>query len=412
LVEQEGMPNLLSNIPTDTLKVKRYSKLKGIINPYSWGTYFSNSLSQANVGISSRDLLSTTTINAGYSYDITEKTGNWVAGVSYQALFPIIDVQVTSGERELKTGVFGRDVKFKWNEAGLKAGLRVPLVLTRSKYFSEIEIGNSFGLTKTSSFSNEISENGNVISTGTSRFVPANDSLFFGFNDRVGNGQLRYNQILLSFTNSLKTSRRDFNPQYAQFLVFENYATPYGGDFQGSLTAIRSSLYFPSLLRLFAPNHFKHHSMYFRFGYQTSYNSTNLNVYQFRNRIFKPRGYSYPRDNEFVMFSANYTFPIHIDFAFGPILNIQRIKINSFTDLGSGKGKSYYYQPISNQNTRVYVSDNSANYISFGAEITFDVNIMRFLPQFELGVRATYINANRFNSSGAVVEFILGNIPF
>jgi hypothetical protein len=412
LVEQEGMPNLLSNIPTDTLKVKRYSKLKGIINPYSWGTYFSNSLSQANVGISSRDLLSTTTINAGYSYDITERTGNWVAGVSYQALFPIIDVQVTSGERELKTGVFGRDVKFKWNEAGLKAGLRVPLVLTRSKYFSEIEIGNSFGLTKTSSFSNEISENGNVISTGTSRFVPANDSLFFGFNDRVGNGQLRYNQILLSFTNSLKTSRRDFNPQYAQFLVFENYATPYGGDFQGSLTAIRSSLYFPSLLRLFAPNHFKHHSMYFRFGYQTSYNSTNLNVYQFRNRIFKPRGYSYPRDNEFVMFSANYTFPIHIDFAFGPILNIQRIKINSFTDLGSGKGKSYYYQPISNQNTRVYVSDNSANYISFGAEITFDVNIMRFLPQFELGVRATYINANRFNSSGAVVEFILGNIPF
>ncbi len=405
LVDQEGMPDLLSTIPQETFKIKKYSRLKGIINPYSWGTYFTNSLSMANIGVSSKDLLSTTTINAGYNFDINERTGSWAAGVSYQGFYPIIDAQLFTGTRELKTGVFGRDVKFNWNETGLLTGLRLPFLLTRSKYFSQIEISNSFGLTKTSSFRNEVSSEGTIISSGTSRFVPANDSLFFGFTDRVSNGTLLLNQFIFSYSHSFKTSRRDFNPKYAQFLTFENYTTPYGGDYKGSLTAIRAALYFPGL--------FKHHSLYFRGAYQTSFLSNELNVYRFRNRIFKPRGYAYPADQEFYMASGNYALPlIYPDLALGPILNIQRIKANLFCDLGTGNGKSYFYQPRTNQSTLVYSSNNSANYVSFGAELTFDINIMRLLPQFELGVRATYITQNRFNNAGNVIEFLIGNIPF
>ncbi len=405
LVEQEGVPDLLKTIPEETLKIKKYSRLKGIINPYSWGTYFSNSLSQANIGVSSKDILSTTNTNAGYTYDLNERTGSWTAGVSYQGFYPIIDAQVFTGTREMKTSVFSRDVKFNWSETGFVGGLRLPFLLTRSKYFSEIDISNSIGLTQVSSFKNEVSQNGTIISSGTSRFVPANDSLFFGFNDRVSSGQLISNQFTISYSHSLKTSRRDFNPKWAQFLTFENYSTPYGGDLRGGLTAIRAALYFPGL--------FKHHSLYFRGGYQSSINSTDLNIYQFRNRIFKPRGYAYPRDNEFIMFSANYALPlVYPDLAIGPLLNIQRIKTNLFLDGGNGKGRSYFYQPLNNNTTRVYFRDEAANYLSLGVELTFDVNVMRFLPQFELGVRATYITQNRFNNSGSVIEFLIGNIPF
>ena len=405
LVEQEGMPHLLDNIPQEPLKVRRYSKVKGIINPYSWGTYFSNSLAQANIGISSKDLLSTTTLNAGYAYDLNEKTGSWQAGISYQGLYPIIDAQVFTGNRELKTGVFGRDVKFNWTETGFIGGFKLPFLLTNSKNLFEIDISNSFGLTKTSSFNNQVSKSGTVISNGSGRFVPANDSLFFGFNDRISNGQLLYNQFIFSFSRSLKRSYRDFNPKYGQLITLENYATPYGGDFRGSLTAIRAAFYFPGLS--------KHHSILFRFSYQTSLSSTDLNIYQFRNRVFKPRGYSFPSDNEFYMVSGSYALPlIYPDIALGPILNIQRIKANLFLDAGAGKGKSYFYQPLPNQITRVFFSDNSTNYISFGGELTFDINILRFLPKFELGVRATYITENRFNNSGSVVEFLIGNIPF
>lgn len=405
LVEQEGHPDLLTNIPQENLKVKKYSRLKGVINPYSWGTYFSNSLSQANIGISSKDILSTTNINAGYTYDLNEKNGTFSTGISYQGFYPIIDAQVFTGTREVNTGVFSRDVKFNWTESGFLGGLRLPFLLTRSKYLSEIEISNSIGITKVSSFKNQVSQNGTVISTGTGRFVPANDSLFYGFNDRVGNGQLISNQFIFSFSRALKRSYRDFNPKYGQFFTFENYTTPFGGDFKGSLTALRAALYFPGIL--------KHHSLYFRGGYQTSLNSTELNVYQFRNRVFKPRGYSYPRDNEFYMVSGNYAMPLlYPDIALGPILNIQRIKANFFLDAGTGKGRSYFYQPLNNNTTRIYFSDGSDNYVSFGAEITFDINIMRLLPQFELGVRATYLTANRFNNSGNVIEFLIGNIPF
>jgi hypothetical protein len=405
LVEQEGMPNLLSTIPDSTFKAKKYSRLKGIINPHSWGTYFSNSLSQANIGISSRDLLSTTTINAGYAYDISEKTGSLVAGVSYQGFYPIIDAQVLSGDRQVQTAVFDRDVKFTWKENGILGGLRLPFLLTKSKYFSEIEISNSVGITNISSFQNEVSKDGTRISSGTDRIVPANDTLFFSFNDRASNGQLLYNKFMFSYVHATKQSRRDFNPKYAQLLTFENYETPYGGNFRGNLTAIRATLYFPGL--------FKHHSLYFRGGYQTSFSSTDLNTYQFRNRIFKPRGYAYPRDSKFFMFSGNYAFPIwYPDIAVGPILNIQRIKTNLFCDYANGEGRSYFYRPKSNQQADVYSSNNGASYLSFGAELTFDINVFRFLPQFELGVRASYITANRFNNSGSVIEFLIGNIPF
>jgi len=405
LVAQEAQPDLLKNIPQQQFKVKKYSRLKGIINPYSWGGYFSNNLTQANIGITSRDLLSTTTISAGYLYDLEERNGAWTAKVSYQALYPVLEAQIFRGERQIETGVFSRDVKFTWSETGFQGGIRLPFLLTRSKYRTEIEISNNVGITDVSSFKNEVRQNGSLVSTGTSRFVPANDSLFFGFNDRVSSGRLLFNQFIFSYSSALKQSLRDFNPKFAQFLTFENYSTPYGGNLRGNLTALRAALYFPGIM--------KHHSIYFRGGYQTSFNSTDLNIYQFRNRIFKPRGYAYPRDNEFVMFSANYGLPLaYPDIALGPFLNVQRVKTNLFFDVGSGKGRNYFYQPLSNNTTRIYFSDAAANYMSFGAEVTFDVNIMRLLPQFELGVRATYITANRFNNSGSVVEFIIGNIPF
>ncbi|MEQ8423842.1 MAG: hypothetical protein RIA63_03970, partial [Cyclobacteriaceae bacterium] len=110
---------------------------------------------------------------------------------------------------------------------------------------------------------------------------------------------------------------------------------------------------------------------------------------------------------------SNYTLPIwYPDINIGPLLNIQRIKTNLFFDYGQGEGLVYLYRLRPGQSTNVYFLDNASTYQSLGAEITFDINIMRFLPRFELGLRTTYATANRFNDGGAVFEFILGNIPF
>jgi hypothetical protein len=206
----------------------------------------------------------------------------------------------------------------------------------------------------------------------------------------------------VTFSNNLKQSRRDFNPKFGQSLTFENYSTPFGGDFKGSLLAVRGLFFFPGF--------FKHHSFFFRGGYQTKLSSDDLDVYTFRNRLFKPRGYSYPNDTKFYSLSGNYVFPLwYPDISIGPILNVQRIKTNLFCDYGEGQGRSYLYKK--GQQVPAAYFNNSAQYLSTGAEMTFDVNIMRFLPQIELGFRASYLTANKFAEKGWTFEFLLGNIP-
>ena len=403
LVEQEGRPNLLDSVPQRTFTTSKYGKLKGLVNVHSWGPYTNPELSYLDIGISSKNLLSTTTMDVGYRYYSDEKTGSWRANVSYQAYYPIIDVELTTGKRNTNTSVLGRDVNFKWSEEGVSTGLRVPLTLTRSKYRTHFEIGNSVGITHVTDFKNEVSQGGSLIRSGTGRIVPATDSLYYVFTDKVSNGYLYSNRFAVSFSNNLKQSRRDFNPKFGQSLTFENYSTPFGGDFKGSLLVARGLFYFPGL--------FKHHSLFFRGGYQVKLISDDLDVYTFRNRLLKPRGYSYPSDTKFYSLSGNYQFPIwYPDITLGPILNIQRIKANLFCDYGEGEGKSYLYEK-GNPNDPAAFFDSQATYLSGGVEMTFDVNIMRFLPQIELGFRASYLTANKFAEKGWTFEFLLGNIP-
>jgi len=59
--------------------------------------------------------------------------------------------------RQQTTSVFDRAVKFNWQETGTSVGVRVPLILTRSKYIEKIDIRNTLGITQVSSFENVVS---------------------------------------------------------------------------------------------------------------------------------------------------------------------------------------------------------------------------------------------------------------
>lgn len=402
LVEQEGRPNLFDSIPHTRLAVTKYSTLKGIVNPYSWGLYVTNDLAQINVGVTSRDILSTTSVQVGYLYDINEGTTSWSAGLSYQGMYPILDLKAQTGDREKNETDFGNSVQFKWDELTVEGGLRIPFLLTNSKYNRNLSIGNAVGFTQTSAFVNTVTRNDTVIYRGPERITPAYDTLLFVYKDQLNNGNLLYNRFTFSFRNLLKRSQRDFLNRWGQTFDVELFNMPYGGDFEGKLFAARSTLYFPGI--------FKHHFLYTRFAYQESLQGVDPNLYTFRNRIPKPRSHSYPADEKFFSFSANYALPLwYADIALGPILNVQRVKANLFYDFGKGTGRQYYYDPNS---TNAYFSTSEELYQSLGVETTFDFNVMRFLPKFEAGFRTTYRFSNAYNSSGLVVEFLVGNIGF
>jgi hypothetical protein len=399
LVEQEQHPTLLQTVPNETFTTKRYSKLGHMINPYGWGLYFNDDLTQAEVGISSRDVLSTTSVNTGYKFDINERTGSWNAGISYQGLYPIVDLNFSQATRSVNEGnlsyrkVVGTDttsvvenLTFDWKEKTVEAGLRLPLLTTSSKYYSSLTLSNYVGYTAISSFTNSID--------GGGRLLPSNYPQYF-FRDYADGGDLLYNHFSLSGYRLLKQSRRDINSKWGQAFFMDAYGTPYGGNYSGKQFSFQGRLYFPGLAR--------HHSFWGYWAYQKTdiadvrvSTKQGLDNYTFRNGIPLPRGQSVSRFQNFYAMSANYTLPIwYPDVNLGPLLNVQRVRANAFLDYGFGS-------------SRFSQRDFSERYLSTGVEVKFDINVIRLLPQLDIGFRYSY----GISPSATRFEFLLGTINF
>ena len=223
----------------------------------------------------------------------------------------------------------------------------------------------------------------------------------------LDNGSLIFNHFNLTYFHLLKQSTRDINSRFGQVLVLENFNT-LSGDYIGSLTALRAILYFPGL--------FKHHSFYVRGGIQSRKIVNEPNLYAFANRVFRPRGYdSYPLEKSSSIVQFNYALPLlYPDLALGPFLNIKRIKLNMFADLGNSEAINFLLVTRLDDPSVGGVQDapRKANYTSFGAELTFDFNVMRALPELELGVRFSYFGSNEYFDAGNRIELIIGNISF
>lgn len=405
LAEQEGRPNLLDSIPQTILSTKRYSKLRGIINPVSWGAYFDSNLTNTTLGITSRNILSTTAVSAGYDYNIAENSGSWNATASYQGWLPIVDFSTTFANRSVNEGdvqirviernptppqdttrneIVIRNLTLNWEERNVSVGLRIPLLLTRSKYNSGLTISNNIGYTKVSSFTNSL--------LNDARFAPAevlNDTItrVYTLRNYVGNNNLVFNRFRFNAFRYFRQSSRDFLPKWGQAVNFDWYKTGFGSDLQGSLFAFYTQLYFPGF--------FKHHSINGYWAYQrTLYTEDFRSNYTFPNRIPVPRGQSISRAQHFYAMSVNYALPLwYPDINIGPLVNFQRLRMNAFVDYGFG-------------NSPLFGSTQS--YLTVGSEVKLDINILRFVPQLDIGFRVNY----GISPSVSTFEFLLGTINF
>ncbi len=274
----------------------------------------------------------------------------------------------------------------------------MPFFNTTPNYYGGITFGNAVGVTQVSDFSNSIN--------GAYRIIPTltfNDTIhdFSYLSNQIGNGSLIYNHFGISAYRLLKQSRRDINSKWGQAIYLNAYNTPYGGDFIGRQFSVYGLLFFPGL--------FKHHSLWGYWGYQNSKVdgltyanragsaiADNYN-YQFRNGIPLPRGnLDVRRFQNFYSMSANYTMPVwYPDIAIGPVLNIQRLRVNGFLDYGFGRSV-FFSQPV------------SETYSSTGVEVKLDVNVMRLLPQMDIGFRYT----KGLTPSSTLFEVLIGMINF
>ena len=376
-MQEEGKTDLLASVPDSTYFEDRYRKK--FLNVHSWGPFWAGDFNSLELGIYSQNVLSTSNLFLGYQFDI-DGNGKGIFQYSFQGLYPIIDLITTYGVRRenipyTDTLDVAQVDRHRWNELNVKVGPRIPWNLTSSKYSTAIVVSNYVGFTSVSNYT-------------SSRL---GEGRYFG---NLNNGNLLQNEFRFQFSNFIKASQRDVKPRWGQLILLEQYGTPYGGDFDAGLTAVRGQLYFPGIG--------KHHSLNFLVGYQGRKLKLSENEFWFNNRMPYPRGYSASIYENFTVIRSNYELPlIYPDLRLGPFAYIQRIKANLFYDFGYGQ------TDVINRDTNL-TWQQEKYYESLGADLTFDFNVMRALPQLELGVRFIYVP----ELSSTQFEFLIGNIGF
>ena len=293
--------------------VRRYRPLAHAFRVFSYGVVQSPSGNAVSVGVRSQDFLSTTQAFAGLTYDQTERTFAGTAAVSYQGRFPVLDVEATYGGRDAAR-YFDRNIstrnpldslrRTQWQYLRLLAGVRVPLVLTQSKYLQALTLSAYYLHERVYNYTATFRSLGE---TGTAT-------------------PLHAIQTSLAYASQLKQSARDVAPRGGATLLATYRTTPFGTALQASQIGVQGSVYLPGLAR--------HHALRLRGGFQYQ----QQRQYNFSTAISYPRGETtYLSFDRLVVGSADYNLPLAFThWQVGRVLYVQRLRAVAFADVARG----------------------------------------------------------------------------
>ncbi|QJX49172.1 hypothetical protein HMJ29_05035 [Hymenobacter taeanensis] len=337
------------------LPVSRYRRLPHALNAYSWGVVQSASGSGLVLGVRSQDILSTTQAIAGVSYDGVERTGSAAVDVSYQGLWPVLDVGLTAGQR--RTSVLTRDgglLEDQWQYTRLLAGARLPLILTHSRMQQSLTVGGYYQM---------------EMVRGYDLPVRSVTEVGFGRSLHVLTGSVAY-------ARTLRQSRRDVGPRWGQTASVAWRGTPFGTGLDARQRSAQAGVYLPGIGA--------HHSIRLRGGYQWQ----QQNQYRFGTTVFYPRGLSYVSLDRLNVLSAEYRLPLaDVHWELGRWLYIQRLKGVAFYDRAAGSSRVLL---PSGENLLVHRTDYST-----GFDLSFVFNPLRLRTPLEAGVRTFYNSQTR-----------------
>ncbi|GAB3989040.1 hypothetical protein GCM10028807_13040 [Spirosoma daeguense] len=350
--------------PTARYQPTPYRRLANAINIYSWGPTASSSGQALSVGLSSQNLLSTTQLEVGYTYNQAERAGNAYALFSYQGLYPIFDLSFQRGTRS--TSLYIDRVSpadslrtDRWQYNQLSAGFRIPFQLTHSKYIENASL---------SAYYNYLN-------------VTGYDLPFRPITEVGASGALQALTYGASYSRLLRQSKRDVAPRWGQTISVNYRTTPFGGKLTSEQWGVQANLFFPGVG--------KHHSLRLRGGYQQQAQGT----YRFSPIVFYPRGQAYVSDDKISAGSAEYRFPVaDMHWSIGRLLYVQRIKAGAFYDRAQGQsvvdvrdvyGRLRGYETLRH------------TYHSTGIDVSFVFNVLRLQSPFEAGFRTIYNPSTR-----------------
>ena len=323
--------------------VRQYSPLRHAFNLFSYGVVQSPSGNTVSVGLRSQDLLNTTQVFAGVGYDQVERTASVTGAISYQALYPVIDVDVTYGGRDAAVFYRGALRRDQWQYTRLTAGLRLPLNLTHSKYFQALSVGTYFLHEQVYNYN-----------------LPIRN-----YTEPGPNQPLNAVQTILSYATQLKRSARGVAPRRGFAVLGTWRTTPFGTGLEATQWAAQGSLYLPGLS--------SHHAIRLRVGYQWQAQAQ----YQFAPAVSFPRGEGYTSFDRFSVTSLDYNLPLAFThWELGRLLYVQRLRAAVFGDVAQGADQ--------------HGAAVRVNYRNVGVDALVLFNVLRLRTPIEAGVRVVH----------------------
>jgi hypothetical protein len=291
-----------------------------------------------------------------------EKTGQIYADFTYKGFYPVFKIEANAGKRATDymviTNIIDRNGKvidhdttikrFTRKETNFSFDTKVPLNLSTGKYNRLLQPGLIYDYTFIKQDSNKYKD------------------LF--------NGQIQSITYNLYYHHLINESHRDLLPYFGVVVDLKFRHTPWGNRDLGTISCAQAILYLPGLVA--------NHGIRIYNGFQKKNPAKDFHA--FGDLIRYPRGWSSFSNNEIYSLGLDYKFPItYPDCRLLKTIYIQRLKCSLFNDYAFSEGNVY------SQGKVVGIIKKSVS--SFGAELTGDLNIVRFYAPVEMGVRAGFI---------------------
>lgn len=352
-IEEGG--DILSNLPNEPYKVKRYKGLFKGMRLHSWNLTPSVALPTLDIQVD--NFLSDFSINVIGGYNINEEAPVFITSATYGKWYPQLTAFTSLTTRNSEFLVSPDSLQRQnFDQFTFGGQVAIPLTWIKDNYGTSLRTFGGYAQRYLSDvkFAEELQE-----------------------NSSLGTIQLGFN-----FSHLRRTALQNLAPRWGQSLaILYQQTTDTRTDRQIRLTG---SLLFPGIGI--------NHSLKLGMGYQRE---LLRNVYQFSDAFEYPRGFNRILNDEFLKLSVDYQLPIaYPDWGIWGITYFKRISVNAFFDYGR---------------RRIETTDLTDNHNSVGAELSFDNTFWNELP-VTFGLRNSYLltrETNKYQFEVFVKSFLI-----
>lgn len=362
LVGQEQGHSIFDNaqIPQKKYTQKKYSHLRNAFNINYWGLFGSGNELVAKV--SSNNKLNTLAAQANMAFDPLNNTRRYFANLSYAKWLPIININ--------------------WQDKQIKQNYEINKVNYADEWF-ENSVGLSIDLPYNLAFGGWYS--GTELSANINHIHLYGKQQNFRYLTETGYDALLSGGFDFFVYNYKYKAPKAVQTRLGQQL-FIYHRSPLNNAYRANQTGIIAQTYWPGLWRS--------HSV--RIGFaaekQLFFEPEIDNYYLFASFVAMPRGHEQNSMQSVSKFTADYKLPLlYPNWGWGSLVYFKRIQANLFVDYAKGTFHTQTYK-----------------YHSYGAELTFDVNVFQIRQDIGVGVRASKIPEH----AKPVFQLIIEGISF